>query len=102
METITGNRTNDGVRVCIDQFKLDPDRSQQVVNHSPDGFEWGYGGSGPAQLALAILLEFTDEETARRLYQKFKWNVIAGLSHDSFILPAYVVEEFIRKEKESE
>jgi hypothetical protein len=25
-------------------------------NHSPDGFEWGYHGSGPAQLALAILL----------------------------------------------
>lgn len=24
-------------------------------NHSPTGAEWGYGGSGPAQLALAIL-----------------------------------------------
>jgi len=26
-----------------------------LFNHSPTGFEWGYGGSGPAQLALAIL-----------------------------------------------
>jgi hypothetical protein len=25
-----------------------------VVAHSPDGFEWGYGGSGPADLALNI------------------------------------------------
>jgi hypothetical protein len=29
-----------------------------IVNHSPDGFEWGYGGSGPAQLAFAILADY--------------------------------------------
>lgn len=51
--------------------------SQQVWNHSPDGFQWGYGGSGPAQLALALLLDATDEATARRNYQKFKWDVVA-------------------------
>lgn len=28
---------------------------QFLVSHSPDGFEWGYGGSGPNDLALAIL-----------------------------------------------
>jgi hypothetical protein len=28
-----------------------------VTNHSPDGFEWGYGGSGPAQLALAMCID---------------------------------------------
>jgi hypothetical protein len=27
-----------------------------VRKHSPDGFEWGYDGSGPAQLALALVL----------------------------------------------
>src|SRR5262245_55620958 len=36
-------------------------RSQAVFNHSPDGFAWGYGGSGPAQLALAILLDALDD-----------------------------------------
>jgi uncharacterized protein DUF6166 len=30
----------------------------EVRNHSPDGFEWGYGGSGPAQLALAMLCDY--------------------------------------------
>lgn len=25
-----------------------------VAHHSPSGFEWGYGGSGPADLALNI------------------------------------------------
>src|SRR5262245_22144387 len=29
----------------------------ELRNHSPTGFEWGYGGSGPAQLALALLVD---------------------------------------------
>ncbi len=57
---------------------LSPKRSQRVRNHSPDGFSWGYGGSGPAQLALAILLrELEDEGKARGLYQEFKRCVVA-------------------------
>ena len=70
--------------VHINDEWLDPKPSQKVRNHSPDGFNWGYGGSGPAQLALAILLEFTDRETAVELYQDFKFNVIAGLPQMDF------------------
>lgn len=47
--------------------------SLAVVNHSPTGFSWGYGGSGPAQTALAILLHITgDAELSERLHQAFK------------------------------
>ncbi len=28
------------------------------VRHSPDGFAWGYGGSGPAELARCILIDY--------------------------------------------
>lgn len=42
-----------------------------VVRHSPDGFEIGYGGSGPADLALSILSDFAP--TALDAYQAFKW-----------------------------
>ncbi len=58
---------------------LSPKESQKIINHSPDGFSWGYGGSGPAQLALAILLKITSRETAMQMYQDFKWDVIASL-----------------------
>ena len=59
---------------------LKPERSQALKNHSPDGFNWGYAGSGPAQLALAILLEVTnDEQIALRYYQDFKFQVIAAI-----------------------
>jgi Family of unknown function (DUF6166) len=44
-----------------------------LFNHSPTGFSWGYGGSGPAQLALALLAD----ALAVRLHQEFKFKVVA-------------------------
>jgi len=70
--------------VTINGKLLSPVRSQKIVNHSPDGFSWGYGGSGPAQLSLAILLECVPEDDAISYYQIFKWKVIAGLEQPDF------------------
>ena len=51
----------------------------ELRNHSPTGFAWGYGGSGPSQLALAILMDATGEQAlALRHYQEFKFNFVAG------------------------
>lgn len=53
-------------------------------NHSPAGLAWGYGGSGPAQCALALLADaLADDARALRLYQAFKWRVVARLDQDS-------------------
>ena len=72
-------------RVWLDGKELDPKASQAVVNHSPDGFSWGYPGSGPSQLALAILLEVTGEkEVALSLYQQFKFDVVARWPQGDF------------------
>ena len=68
--------------VTIDGKWLDPAISLKIRNHSPDGFAWGHSGSGPAQLALAILLEFTSRKTALALYQGFKSEVIAKFPGD--------------------
>lgn len=56
---------------------LDP--RYDLRNHSPDGFAWGYGGSGPAQLALALLADAVDAKSAEKYYQRFKADVIAGM-----------------------
>ncbi len=49
-----------------------------IINHSPTGFCWGYNGSGPAQLALALLIDcLGDIEQAKKYYQQFKNDVIA-------------------------
>lgn len=100
MKTFTGKRNPNGsteVWVLDGQGGrlLDPAPSLRVANHSPTGFEWGYQGSGPAQLALALLLEHTgDEELARMAHQMFKCEVVAnwgqawtvtGLSIDTWL-----------------
>jgi len=60
--------------------QLTPERSLELADHSPSGFEWGYGGSGPAQLALALLLDYTDDEAfALDHYQEFKTEVVSQL-----------------------
>jgi hypothetical protein len=63
-----------GVRVPL---RLD------LWNHSPSGFEWGYAGSGPAQTALAVLADYTDnDKTSVRLHQEFKRRVVARFPND--------------------
>lgn len=89
-------------RVFINGHELSPKRSQSIRNHSPDGFLWGYGGSGPAQLALSLLLELTDDERfALEHYQSFKWDIIAKIPQGSeFIMTVERVWEWIHENTE--
>lgn len=50
--------------------------------HSPDGFEFGYGGSGPAEAALNLLARFIGPKNATEsgLYQEFKWAFVAPMN----------------------
>ena len=60
-----------------ERLLLEP--SLKLRDHSPTGFSWSYNGSGPAQLALALLLEATsDPDKACNYYQEFKWQIVAG------------------------
>jgi len=49
---------------------------KHIVRHSSD-FNWGYGGSGPADTALSILTDCLGSEQANLLYQPFKWAFVA-------------------------
>lgn len=66
------------------------------VRHSPTGMEWGYGGSGPADLAYSILCEVVDSRTATALHQEFKWEFVAGMK-DRWELDMGDVLEWIEK-----
>ncbi len=41
-------------------------RLHHVVLHSPSGFDWGYEGSGPADLALSILCDVLKERPSKK------------------------------------
>lgn len=98
---ITGNPGTRNVQ--IDGKRLDPAVSQEVHNHSPDGFAWGYSGSGPAQLALAILLHFASRPFALRYYQDFKSEVIAEQSmYNDLHISNNVVHDFIERKRDDQ
>jgi hypothetical protein len=68
-----------GCLVLVDGQELPLAPSLKLRNHSPTGFCWGYSGSGPAQLALALLLwNGAGREEAAALYQSFKAQHVAG------------------------
>lgn len=72
-----------GFEVYLDGEYLSPKHSQGIFNHSPDGFSWGYNGSGCSQLALAVLLKICDKGIAVSQYKQFREEVIAKLDKDS-------------------
>ncbi len=87
-------------KVTKNDERLDPRPSQRLRNHSPDGFSWGYGGSGPAQLALALLLDVgLDNALAVHLHQRFKRDMIASLDIDQgWLLTTFEIEHWVRRQ----
>lgn len=97
MVTYVGWRNERGkAEVCRldggDVRRLDP--RFDLWRHSPDGFEWGYQGSGPAQLALALLADaLGDDSLAVLFYQSFKRHVVANLAGDFWTLEREAVKD---------
>src|SRR5437588_524485 len=64
--------------------------------HGPE-FNWGYGGSGPAQLALALAADVLgDHEAAQDVYQRLKFRVVGRLPHDGWSLTEQQLRQAIR------
>lgn len=82
-----------------------------VTHHSPTGFEFGYAGSGPADLALNIVemmlnrLGYEGHRTkcwqgtcfslAYRLHQAFKVEFIASAPRGGIVIPYPLVEAWV-------
>lgn len=111
--TFTGKRTRTGTIVLVNEGG---DASANLplylneVNHSPDGFEWGYYGSGPSQLAYAILRYtygkiFVDQKFAQELaeefYMTFKQEVIANIHAETWTLKEQDLWDQLMKYKEN-
>ncbi len=99
MKTYVGTSHDGTYRVTVEEenevgvveFRELPLRLD-LANKSPTGFSWGYSGSGPAQLALALLADVIGDDEALKMYQSFKSYFVA-------VLPAewYAPEEEIRE-----
>lgn len=66
-----------------------------VRSHSPTGFAWGYGGSGPAQLALALLVDaLGDSALALEHYQEFKMVYVSNWGCE-WSITAETIQQFV-------
>ena len=100
MKRYEGRREGYAAIVTVDGRRLNP--RQDLWNHSPSGFEWGYCGSGPAQLALAILADHCgNDEQALNLYQRFKWAVVVELPR-RWTLTSAEIDAVLQKFREQE
>lgn len=75
---------------------------QREALHSPDGFEWGYEGSGPADLAFNVLLRFTHREEAYTLHQEFKRRFLAQAPVHGCVIRESEIRAFIQAHRRQE
>lgn len=100
MKHYSGRREGYAVIVTVDGRRLNP--RLDLWNHSPTEFEWGYSGSGPALLALAILADHCgDDERALDWCHRFKWVVIAEFPHREWILTSEDIDRALESLWES-
>ena len=84
-------------------YLLDP--RHDLMNHSPDGFAWGYHGSGPAQFALALLSDHLGRDVDRVTethYQRLKQDLVAPARRDKpFVITTDKIQQWFEKETRS-
>ena len=91
MKIYKAARGPDGCSVTVDGAPLD--QRIDIRQLSSSGFEWGYEGSGPQQLALAILADhFGDGSRALTHHKVFMEVVISVLQTDEWVLTSEQID----------
>ena len=98
MSTIKGLRLAGRASVTVENRPLALYRD--VSNRSPTGHEWGFLGSGSAQLAIAILMTVTDRDETLLRAEAFRLSFTARIAKDSWTITTAQVEEWLRQHRE--
>lgn len=128
-KSYVGERRRDGAHVFVREGARERPLEHHV-RHSPGGMEWGYAGSGPAELARCILIDYFGPEAVCAeceggwiesaegrercwhcagevfslpvSYQEFKFEFIASLAQGSdWEISAGEIEQWVREKSEA-
>jgi len=107
MKTYVGYRAmeaaSDGsatTRRCVVQVvnrgKKRPLRIRHDIAMKSEGFEWGYGGSGPAQLAIALIADACGRRhCTAAIYRRVKFGLIGRLPADGWTITEQQVRDAV-------
>jgi len=111
MKTYTASRSPQGLTVIVERTDGSTYPLPHVSFHSPTGFECGYGGSRPADLAFSILADHcgeTSRATPRlirersnalrcwKYHQAFKWAFVAPAPREGFSITSNVIAAWLK------
>ena len=113
---ISGSRAADGRLEVYVRTGETETLLPHIVHHSPTGFEAGYGGSGPADLALSILAFVIGDERqtvdiyegktcgalAWQLHHQFKRDFVAGFEHERWAIRVGQIRQWIADQERIE
>jgi len=97
MKIYYGTNTGPGPQLIwvLPELNAKPYRLRHFVQHSPDGFSWGYSGSGCAEAARCILIDCIGAgKVTPALYQAFKRAFIAPAGAELHI-PEAAIQEWV-------
>lgn len=98
--TFCGERRNHVPYITLNGELLDLIPSLKFRRHSPTGFDWGYRGSGPSQLAFAIMLEVLPYWAAELMYVRFRDDVLLHLDNDKWTLTDAQISGWVSRNAE--
>lgn len=94
MKTYIVQRVGGRVRASVlpEEGRIYP--LKHLLRHSPDGFEYGYGGSGPSDLARSIVGDLLGEKDPKpALYRPVTHRLVAQIEGDG---PVFISEDLVR------
>lgn len=71
----------------------------EIAQHSQE-LKWGYGGSGPTQLALAIMVYEYGTVLSRHPihYLRLRWSILSKLPPKAFTLTSREIETWVSRQ----
>lgn len=87
-------------RVWIGEREVFPYKAWKMNYGSPDGFMWGYMGSGPSCLSRAIMLEVVSSEEAQILDWAFKRDFVSRWRSECDFAEEVDFDEWLSKARE--
>jgi hypothetical protein len=91
-----GRRRGDRVTVSVETGTA-TELLKHEVRHSPSGFEWGYSGSGPADLARSLCAHVLGHVPLTKVYQFVKDDLVAPIQTDRWELSFSAVMDSIAR-----